>query len=115
MVIDMILKDIELFQVLPGGTSAKGTEQGLLESAPDVLQMQGAFLRSSKQLALEKRPRTVRIDDTLTCLAAVNAALRMVESMPGITRADAIEQTRASQQATQKKTKAAETLRLTEL
>jgi len=84
LVLELVTKDIELFQVPPGEDSAPGAEAGLLAGAPEASRFAGAFLRSTAQLEMEGRPKTMRIDDTATCFASVAAALRMVEAMPAV-------------------------------
>ncbi|CAK0863860.1 unnamed protein product [Prorocentrum cordatum] len=85
LVIELVDKDIRLFQVPQDFASEEGAQLGALA---EPWRLRGAFVRHPAQLQREGRPQSLRVDDTATCLAAVSAALGMVESMLGVDDAD---------------------------
>mmetsp|Transcript_17741 Transcript_17741/g.47402 ORF Transcript_17741/g.47402 Transcript_17741/m.47402 type:complete len:445 (-) Transcript_17741:36-1370(-) len=96
LVIELVTKDIRLFQVPQDFAAQEGAQLGSLARAPEPRRLRGAFGRHPRQLHMEGRPMSMRVDDTATCLAAVAAALSMVEGMPGVEDADLPQELSAS-------------------
>lgn len=84
LVLELVNKDIDLFQVPQSFASDEIAGLGWFAKAPEPARLRGAFGRHPQHLAMEARTQGMRVDDTGVCLAAVGAALRMVQGMPGI-------------------------------